>query len=96
MNRRMLAAVVLVPFFAFSIWVAATQGALGFLTLAGREPWGLQMLLDLCIASVFAVHYVIRDARASGRNPWPFVIGTVAVGSIAPLLYLVTGGRPRR
>lgn len=91
MSTRTIATIVLLPFLVFSLWVAWTDGPLGFLTLAGREPWGLQMLLDLCIASSFAIGYMLHDARTSGRNPWPYVIATVAVGSIAPLVYLATG-----
>jgi hypothetical protein len=93
MNSRTIAALVLVPFLVFSLWVAWTDGPLGFLTLAGREPWGLQMLLDLVIMSSFAIGYMLHDARTSGRNPWPFVLATIAVGSIAPLVYIATGRR---
>ncbi len=95
MNRRTIATLVLVPFLVFSLWVAWQDGPLGFVTLAGREPWALQMLLDLAIASSFAIGYMLRDAKSSGRNAWPYVVGTLAVGSIAPLLYLATG-RSRR
>jgi len=34
--------------------------------------------------------FLIRDAKAQGRNPWPWVIGTLFTGSIAPLLYFAT------
>lgn len=93
MNNRLVATAVLIPFLAFSLWVVATCGPLGFLDLAGREPWALQLLLDLAITSAFSIHWMLRDARVTGRNAWPFVVGTIAVGSIAALVYIATGRR---
>jgi hypothetical protein len=95
MSIRIPVLAVLVPFLAFSVWVAATAGPLGFLTLAGREPWGLQMLLDLAIALFFVTGWMIADARRRGRNAWPFVAMTVALGSIGPLTYLLLRGSSR-
>jgi len=47
-------------------------------------------LADLVIAlSVFLV-WMWRDARAIGRNPWPWLVMTLAIGSFGPLLYLLT------
>jgi hypothetical protein len=91
MNNRLVATIVLVPFLAYSLWVAATCGPIGFLELAGREPWAAQLLIDLVITSAFSVHWMVRDARVTGRNPWPFVVATLAVGSVAALVYIVTG-----
>lgn len=96
MNTRITATIVLLPFLVFSLWVVATEGFFGFLTVAGREPWALQLLLDLVIMAGFAVRWMVRDARAAGRNPWPFVAATVVVGSIAPLIYVVTGSGKSR
>ena len=84
-----LAAIVLAGFGAFSIWVVATQGYLGFLGLAGREPWGLQMLLDLVIALTVAFGWLRSDARRRGIAAWPFAIATIALGSIGILAYCV-------
>jgi hypothetical protein len=30
-----------------------------------------------------------RDARANGRNPWPWMIATLLLGSFGPLVYLL-------
>jgi len=91
--RKGLIAIVFVPFLVFSLWVASTHGPLGFLDVAGREPWAMQMLLDLAIALFVVTSLVVRDARATGRNPWPWVAATVLVGSIAPMLYALTRRR---
>src|SRR5687768_6558872 len=87
-------ALVFVPFTIYSVWVAASHGPLGFLEVAGREPWAMQMLLDLCIALFVVTVLVIRDARAQGRNPWPYVVATALVGSIAPMVYALTRRAP--
>jgi hypothetical protein len=86
------AALVLAGFGAFSIWVVATQGYFGFLELAGRERWGLQMLLDLVIALSVAVGWMRGDARKRGIAIWPYVIATVLLGSIGVLAYCVRRG----
>jgi len=94
MNRRLLAAIVLVPFAAFSSWVVWRHGYFGFLSLARAEPWALQMLLDLVIACSIAIGWMRADARKHGVNALPYVIATLALGSIGPLAYLVL--TPRR
>lgn len=52
------------------------------------RPWSLQVLLDLGAALVLVLSWVIPVAKASGRNPWPWVVATPFLGSISPLLYL--------
>ena len=97
MSNRVVVLAVLFPFLAFSLWVVAQDGPLGFLTLAGREPWGMQMLLDLCISLFMVGGWMIKDARSRGITAWPFVVATLAVGSIGPLSYLlVRGDKPVR
>jgi hypothetical protein len=87
--RALVAAVVLAGFGAFSTWVVATQGYFGFLALAGREPWALQMLLDLVIAASFAAGWMITDARKRRIAAWPYLAATVLLGSIGILAYCV-------
>ena len=90
--RSLPAALVLAAFTAFSLWVAYVDGPLGFLSLAGREPWGLQLLLDLCISAFIALSWIIRDARQRKIAAWPYVVATMLVGSIGLLSYLVHRG----
>ena len=85
----LVAALVLAGFGAFSVWVVASQGYFGFLGLAGREPWALQMLLDLVIAASFASGWMIADARRRQIAAWPYVVITVFLGSIGILAYSV-------
>jgi len=92
-----LAAVLLAGFGAFSMWVVVTRGYTGFVELAGRERWALQMLIDLVIGLSFAVGWMRGDARRRGIAIWPYVIATVALGSLGVLAYCVRRGvTPRR
>ena len=50
------------------------------------------MLLDLVIACLLISSWMVIDARANGRNPWPYVAITLAAGSFGPLLYLLLAG----
>jgi hypothetical protein len=84
-----LAGLVLAAFGVFSTWVVYREGYLGFLTLADREPWALQMLLDLVIACTVAIGWVRADGKKRGITTWPFVALTVFLGSIGVLWYLV-------
>jgi hypothetical protein len=93
----LVAALVLAVFGAFSMWVVVTHGYFGFIELAGREAWALQMLLDLVIALSFGVGWMIGDARKRGIATWPYVVATVALGSIGILAYSVRRSfTPRR
>jgi hypothetical protein len=87
--RTMIAIAVLVPFSLFSVMVTVEHGYFGFLELALREPWAMQMLLDLTITLVLFGVLAVPDARARGLRIWPWLAASVLVGSIAPLGYLV-------
>ncbi len=91
--------------------VTAAFGVLTAIALADVGPWGIvephfkswgaaQVFWDLVIIAVLAVIWMVRDARARGVNPWPFVLLTLIAGSFGPLLYLIVrelrspAGRP--
>lgn len=88
-TRMALVAIgILVPFTAFSVWVVAGHGVAGFLSLASREPWGMQLLIDLVIACSFGVGWMRADAKRRGISTWPFFVAMLAVGSIGLLAYV--------
>jgi protein-S-isoprenylcysteine O-methyltransferase Ste14 len=90
MNPRLIALIaLLLGFTAYSLMVVAGHGYTGFLELAAREPWGMQILLDLTIALGLFTFWLVPDAKARGIAPWPYVVGIVALGSIGALAYLV-------
>ncbi|MBS2015415.1 MAG: DUF2834 domain-containing protein [Deltaproteobacteria bacterium] len=87
--KKWIPLLVVVPFTIFSVEVVLKAGPLGFLGLAGREPWGMQMLLDLSIALFINCTWMRRDARERGLPYLPYLLATVLLGSIGTLSYLV-------
>ena len=73
-KKALVAGAILAAFTAYSLWVVAGYGYTGFLSLAAREPWALQLLLDLVIACSFGVGWMAHDARKHSIKIWPFVI----------------------
>lgn len=53
-----------------------------------------QVFVDLVIALVLAMIWMWRDARAAGRNPWPWIVATLVTGSFGPLVYLLVRRPP--
>src|SRR5215475_11870070 len=88
-TRVAILLVVAVAFAAYTGLVIADRGPLGFIDLAAREPWAMQMLLDLTITLVLFLVWAAGDARRVGLPYWPFVVAVVATGSIGALAYLV-------
>lgn len=87
--RFAILVVILVLFSGFSTLVTLDHGYSGFITLALREPWAMQMLLDLVIAFSLFISWMRRDAATRGLPFWRYAIGTVFLGSIGALAYLV-------
>jgi len=48
------------------------------------------VLVDLVIALTLVLVWMWRDAQATGRNVWPWVLLTLVAGSFGPLGYLLT------
>lgn len=85
------------------VWLGVTA-AFGLLTAAavwrhgyaGIFLWqlqnlaGLQVLADLAVALSLVMAWLWRDARALGRNPWPWLLLTLLAGSFGPLGYLLS------
>jgi hypothetical protein len=76
-------------------------GALSAMALWHHGYWGLfepqfktfgagQVLADLVIAVTLAMVWMWHDAKATGRNVWPWLALSLVAGSFGPLLYLLT------
>jgi hypothetical protein len=94
--RAAVPLVALLVFGAYTLSVMAHSGVLGFLTLAGREPWALQMLLDLLLSLGLFVIWMLRDARERGLPGWLYAVLTLTCGSPGALAYLVHRGLAER
>lgn len=94
--QRTLLIVVLAAFSVFSALALWQHGYWGLFEPLLQTLGGVQVLLDLMLALSLFVVWMWRDAQASGRNPWPWLVLTLAAGSIGPLLYLVTASKAPR
>ena len=81
---RPLVLLILLPFAAYSTYAIAQVGYLAIFT-SHFHTAGFQVLADLVIACLLAMVWMWRDAAASGRNVWPFLLLTLGAGSIGPL-----------
>jgi RsiW-degrading membrane proteinase PrsW (M82 family) len=79
-----------VPFGLLTVYAVAQVGFVGILDHHGHSPAGWQVFADLVVALLLVLVWLVDDARRLGHNPWPWVVGTLLTGSIAPLLYLAT------
>lgn len=90
---------------AFITLVLALFGALTAAALWYDGVWAIfepllttwaggQVFADLVIALVIVIGWMYQDAKALGRNPWPWILVTLAAGSFGPLFYLLTRKKP--
>ena len=86
---KYLALALLLPFSMLSLYALMEVGYLGIFDYHRHSPAGWQVFADLVIALILVLFWLVPDARRSGRNPWPFVVATLSLGSIGSLLYIV-------
>jgi hypothetical protein len=89
MQRNLLVLVLLVftPLTAIALW---NHGYWGIIAPHFQSFGAAQVFADLVIALSIVMTWIWKDARASGRSPWPWVLTTLVLGSFGPLLYLLT------
>lgn len=79
-------------FLAFTIpstVLVLDTGYFAFIHLAGREPWALQMLVDLAIACAVFTGWMWKDAASRRLRAWPYALLILTLGSIGILAYLI-------
>ncbi|MDO8963608.1 MAG: DUF2834 domain-containing protein [Coriobacteriia bacterium] len=79
---------VLIPVTVMALWQYGVGGVFASIV---QSRASLQIYLDLFILCVFAIVWMRRDSRETGRRFWPWAILTLAAGSFGPLLYLLVG-----
>jgi hypothetical protein len=92
----MFRTILLIASFIFSGVTLMALLEVGYLGLFKQQlsNWGgAQVLMDLVIACCLLMGWIWRDARATGRSPWPYFFITLAAGSFGPLLYLLLAPR---
>ena len=90
MNARQIAiGSVLAAFLVLTGYAVYHYGFLAFFDLHALNAIQLQIFVDLVIALTFVMVWMWRDARARGISPIPYVVMTLLLGSIGPLIYLL-------
>ncbi len=87
MNIRIIAIALLIPFLALTIYAVSQVGYFGIFEYHLHSPAGWQVFADLVIALILVICLLVPHAQKAGRNPWPWIVGTLFLGSISPLLY---------
>ena len=79
---------VLADFVALTGYAIWRHGYLAFFDVHAMNAISLQVFVDLVIALSLVSMWMWRDARARGVSPVPYLVMTLFLGSIGPLLYL--------
>jgi hypothetical protein len=93
MNKRTLAIILLIPFSVLTFYALSQVGYVGIFDYHRHSSAGWQVIVDLVIALVLVLTWMVPEAKKEGRNPWPWVVITLFLGSIGPLLYLAVYGK---
>lgn len=88
--QRTLITVTLLLFGALTAAALWQHGYWGIIAPHFQSFGGGQVLTDLVISLTLVMVWMWRDAKATGRNVWPWIVTTLALGSFGPLLYLLT------
>jgi len=88
--QRALIVLVLALFAVLSGVALWYHGYWGIIAPTFRSFAAAQVFADLVIALALVMVWMWRDARAQGRNPWPWILATLVVGSFGPLVYLLS------
>lgn len=81
--------VVLVGFSALTALAVYEYGYIGFFQQELSSLPGWTVLVDLVIALSMVIFWMWDDARERGMSVLPYVVLTLALGSVGPLLYLI-------
>lgn len=88
--QRILLIIVLIAFSALTAVALWHHGYWGIIEPHFQSFGAAQVLADLVIALSLFMVWMWRDAKATGRNPWPWIVLTLVAGSISPLIYLLS------
>ena len=87
--RLVLLMAVFVAFTGYTAVVVVEQGYFGFLDVYAQSAWAGQVFVDLVIALVLFLFWMVGDARRNGIAVWPYLLAVLTTGSIGALAYLI-------
>ncbi len=89
-KTRILLGITLALFTLANLWALEQFGFAGtWESILGAEFPTKLILFDLLIALSLVMTWMWNDARERGATVWPYLLVTLALGSIGPLLYLI-------
>ena len=88
-TTKTILGIVLADFAALTAWAVYTHGVIGIFALATSNLATATVFADLTIALSLIIAWMWNDARARGVSPIPYVVLTLTLGSVGPLLYLI-------
>jgi hypothetical protein len=80
--------IILADFVALTAYAVWHEGYLAFFDVHAMNAINLQILVDLVLALGMVSIWMWQDARARGVSALPYLVVTLFLGSIGPLLYL--------
>ena len=92
-TRQLLLVVVLVLFGGFTAAALAVDGIVGIFHAITFNLVSIQIFVDLVLDVGLIDVWVYGDARSRGRNPWPWLVASLATGMFSPLIYLLVRSR---
>ena len=93
MNRKQIGmSLVLVDFLGLTGYAAYHYGFVGFYQAILANAATVTVFCDLVIALSIILVWIVRDARRRGMSPFLYVVLTLALGSVGPLMYLIGRG----
>ena len=87
--RRILLVLLTLDFTVLTGYALEQHGYWGIIAPLLSSSAGWQVMADLTISCMVAAGWMFADARRNGRNPWPYLLLTLVLGSFGPLCYLL-------
>lgn len=88
LTTRRLILLVLIPFSILTRIALWTDGVVGIFSSIVSSWGALQIYVDLVISIAIILVWLYADAKKQGRNPWPWIVAALIVGTFSPLVYL--------
>ena len=90
MNRKQLAlSAILIAFVAQEAYAVYLYGYLGFFRMMFANFATITAMVDLVIALTLVIVWIGDDAEQRKVSALPYLLITLALGSVGPLLYLI-------
>jgi hypothetical protein len=90
MNRKQLAlSAALIVLLASNAYAVYLYGYIGFFRTVLANFAGVATFVDLIIALVLILAWIGDDARRRNVSAIPYLVLTIALGSVGPLVYLI-------